>query len=367
MEQHRAAIIGCGGRAREHAVAYLGAAGVELAAVADLDRTRAERFAADYEVRAYYDAAQLLEREQPAIVSVVTRPAGRADLACLCARYGVRGIIAEKPMAITLEEADRMVAECRAAGALLTVSHQMRYCPEFEIGKAAIDSGGIGSVHFMRGVCYGNLMQQGTHLIDMLRWFAGDERVAWVMAQAADYDWRERDPGHPAPMWLHGYFAFESGLRASLESGPRYVPATGTAPGWFNKRVEALGADGMIDCVVANYAQLFTRHGSHREEVPPEKGWNRATIRFIEDLVRVLREGGTHRNNAETSLHSFEVIQALALSARRGGIVTLPLARNGEDPMAALLAAHPEPESDGEAAASLALAIPPASMKEIAV
>src|SRR5205807_6302193 len=122
--------------------------------------------------------------------------------------------------------------------------------------------------------------------------------------------------------------------------GPRYVPAAGTKSGWLNKRVEVLGTGGMLDCVVANYAQVFNARGARREEVPAEQGWNLATIRFIEDLARVLREGGTHRNNAETSLHSFEVIQALALSAHRGGIVELPLPRDGSEPLGDLLAAH---------------------------
>ena len=79
----------------------------------------------------------MLERERPDIVAIVTKPTGRADLACLCADYGVKGVIAEKPMAITLEEADRMVAACERAGTLLTVCHQMRYSREFELGKQA--------------------------------------------------------------------------------------------------------------------------------------------------------------------------------------------------------------------------------------
>src|SRR5207302_8536839 len=115
-----------------------------------------------------------------------------------------RAVIAAKPMAISLEEADRMVEASRAAGTALTVCHQMRYSAEFERGKEALAAGAIGEPYFMRGVCYGNLMQQGTHVIDMLRWFAGDARVAWVLAQADEYDWRERDLGHPSPMWMGG-------------------------------------------------------------------------------------------------------------------------------------------------------------------
>ena len=91
---------------------------MELVAVADVDRARADGFAGDTGVPAYYDAAELLERVRPDVVSIVTKPEGRADLACLCAGRGVRGIVAEKPMAITLEEADRMVAACDRAGTL---------------------------------------------------------------------------------------------------------------------------------------------------------------------------------------------------------------------------------------------------------
>jgi predicted dehydrogenase len=340
MSNYRAAIIGCGNRAKGHAEGFQKAQGVDLVAVADLDRPRADAFADHYGVPAYYDAAEMLEKERPEIVAIVTRALGRSVLTCLCAEHRVRGVVAEKPMAITLEEADRMAAACRAAGTLLTVCHQMRYSREFEIGKEALSTGEIGQPYFMRGVCYGNLMNQGTHVIDMMRWFADDAPVAWVMAQADDYDWRERDAGHPAPMWTLGYLGFENGMRATLEMGPRYVPALGTNPGWLNKRVEVLGRGGMIDCVVGNYAQVFTSDGARREEVPPEKGWNLATIRFIEDLARVLREGGQHRNHADTSVHSFEVIQALARSVHRGGIVELPLPRDGSDPLGELLASH---------------------------
>src|SRR5207249_4792325 len=106
MAHYRAAIIGCGNRARGHAEAFREArpagASIELVAGADVDAARAQRFEADYGLRPYTDATEMLERERPDIVAIVTKPTGRADLACLCADYGVKGVIAEKPMAITL-------------------------------------------------------------------------------------------------------------------------------------------------------------------------------------------------------------------------------------------------------------------------
>lgn len=343
MADLKAAIIGCGGRAKGHAEAYLKVAGVQLAAVTDVDPARADAFSQSYGAPAYYDATRMLDEVKPDLVSVVTRAKDRCEVVSLCAAHGVKAINAEKPMAITLEEADEMVAACARAGTILTISHQMRYCPEFERGKQAIEAGEIGDVYFLRGVCYGNLMNQGTHVIDMLRWFMGDARVSWVMAQADEWDSSKRDPGHPAPMWTLGYLAFENGVRATLEAGPRYSPALGTQPGWLNKRVEVLGTEGMVDSVVGNYCRILTSRaeGWHGTEIGME-GWNNATIRFTEDLARVVREGGTHRNHAETSHHSFEVIQALAESARRGGIVELPLPREGRDPLGELLALHPQ-------------------------
>ena len=342
MSDLKAAIIGCGGRAGGHAQAYVAVDGVQLAAVADVDRERADAFAVRYGATSYYDAAEMLDTVQPEIVSVVTRAKGRSALVSLCAAKGVRGINAEKPMAITLSEADAMVAACREAGTILTVSHQMRYCPNFERARQAIVDGEIGDVYFLRAVCYGNLMNQGTHVIDMLRWYMGDARIARVLAAADEWDWQQRDAGHPAPMWTLGYLVFENGVRATIESGPSYAPAVGTSPGWLNKRVEALGTQGMVDTVVGNYTRIWGRRqaGSYGTEIPTAEGWNFATMRFTEDLVRVVRDGGEHRNGAETSLHSFEVIQALAKSAHDGGWVELPLPRDGTDYLGELLAAR---------------------------
>jgi predicted dehydrogenase len=329
--------VGCGPRAKEHAAGYLKAEGVELVGVSDLDYGRAQAFAREFGTTPYSDAASLMDHAHPDIVSVATQPKGRAAVTELCAGAGARAVIAEKPMALNLEEADRMAAACERHGTILTVSHQMRYCPEFERGREAVLKGEIGETYFLRGVCYGNLMQQGTHVIDMLRWYMDDAKVSWVMAQADEYDWQQRDPNHPSPMWTVGYFMFENGVRATLEAGPTYAPAIGTEPGWLNKRVEALGTEGMADSVVGNYCRVLSKEGGWQALEIGNDGWNRATQAFIQDLARVVNEGGTHRNNAATSLHSFEVINALAESVRRGGKVELPLPRNGTDYLGRLL------------------------------
>ncbi|MBI3911239.1 MAG: Gfo/Idh/MocA family oxidoreductase [Armatimonadetes bacterium] len=335
MPDLKAAVIGCGGRARDHARGYREIDGARLAAVCDVDRERADRFAVEYEAKAYYDAEEMLAAVRPEVVSIVTQAKDRAALALLCAKAGVRGICAEKPMALTMAEAHAMVEECQARGVVLTVSHQMRYDPAFEIAQQAISRGEIGEPYFLRGVCYGNLMEQGTHLVDMLLWLAGDPEIEWVMAQAADFE-GVAGSAHPAPMWTVGYLAFRNGMRATLEAGRRLRGVPSATIPWYNKRVEVLGTDGMSDSVVAGYCRILSgKAAGWQEHATGVAGWNAATGRFLADLCRVVAEGGEHRNHARISLRSFEAIQALAASVVNGGIVHLPLPRDA-DPLGEL-------------------------------
>jgi hypothetical protein len=101
----------------------------------------------------------------------------------------------------------------------------------------------------------------------------------------------------------------------------------------------AAGGPPFLRAVAASCRVLpILRNGcvGARQQSSPDSPASLPTPR-TEDLVRVVREGGEHRNGAKTSHHTFEVIQALAESARRGGIVELPLPREGRDPLGELL------------------------------
>ena len=90
---------------------------VDLVAGADRDPKRLEAFSARYGIDAVYtDALEMLRREELDIVAIATNTRGRADLTCAAVEHGARGIVTDKPMCHSLEEADRMVATCAAAG-----------------------------------------------------------------------------------------------------------------------------------------------------------------------------------------------------------------------------------------------------------
>jgi predicted dehydrogenase len=336
----RAALIGAGGRAKFHAEAMCAAKGLEFVAVADLDRDRAEKLSADYGGKVYEDGLDMVAAEKPEVVCVCTREKPRAQLTIGCAELGVKGIVAEKPMASNIDEAREMVRVCREKEVLLTVSHQMRFCDEFLAERDALNAGEIGRPYFARSCCYGQLMEQGVHMIDMLLYLFGDPEVEWVMGAVGDIE-ECRGTVHPAPAFVIGYIAFANGVRAELECGRSFPRAIDFGPEfeqqtWLQKRVQILGTEGLLDAVVRHSCRMLKAGNSWQTLAEGPQGWDNATIEFYREMVRSLEEGGEHRNNAEVSLRGFEIIHGIFQSAMSKDRVKLPLPA-GVDPLAQIM------------------------------
>ena len=120
---------------------------VDLIAGADRDASRLKIFQERYGVAALYtDATTMLREERLDIVVIATNTRGRADLTRLAVECGASGIVTEKPMANTLEEADRMVSVCADAGVPLCCGAVTTNHPSFARAKELISSGAIGTI-----------------------------------------------------------------------------------------------------------------------------------------------------------------------------------------------------------------------------
>src|SRR5262245_36619280 len=108
---YRSALLGCGPRAREHARAYARIRRAEIVAACDVDEARLNRLGDEFGIaRRYRDAAEMLERERPDLLHIVTNPGLRVPLMTLAAERAVPAAIVEKPIA--LDTADfRAIAE----------------------------------------------------------------------------------------------------------------------------------------------------------------------------------------------------------------------------------------------------------------
>ncbi len=120
---------------------------VDLVAAADRDPKRLAAFRERYGIEATYtDAEEMLRAEGPDIVAIATNTKGRSDLTCLAVQCGTRGIVTDKPMCHTLDEADRMVSTCADAGVPLSCGAITTTHPSFGKARELVLSGAIGEI-----------------------------------------------------------------------------------------------------------------------------------------------------------------------------------------------------------------------------
>jgi predicted dehydrogenase len=190
----RTGLIGCGKIGPAHAAALASLPESEFIAVCDADAARASTMAKDYDVpRACTSLSDLLSSGIEALMVCTPHPS-HEEIVVRAAEAGVH-VLCEKPIAVRLDEADRMIEAADRAGIAFGVIFQRRFWPAAQRLRQAIDEGRIGSPilglsqsYLWRPESYytadawrgkwdteggGVLMNQAVHLIDLLQWFMG--------------------------------------------------------------------------------------------------------------------------------------------------------------------------------------------------
>ena len=182
----------------------------------------------------YADYREMLEKEKPDIVSVCTSTRVRPTIVEDVARSGARAIWAEKPIAMTLAEADRMVAVCADHNVTLAVNCARRWNPHYTTARELIDVGEIGELLQVTAYYACNLSHNGSHGIDALRYLAADGNVSWLFGELESDEaaFGEEDP------YGNGYLVFDNGVRAYFRSVPSGPIAA--------REFDVLGTEGRI-------------------------------------------------------------------------------------------------------------------------
>jgi len=145
FEKLKGVMIGAGYFAERQAEAWSRMTGAEITAVADLDGAKAGAFASRWSLsRVYLDAEEMLERERPDFVDIVTRPPSHLALVQMAAARGIH-VICQKPMAPTWEESRAMVEVCAANRVRLIIHENWRWQPWFREVKRLLDQGFCGA------------------------------------------------------------------------------------------------------------------------------------------------------------------------------------------------------------------------------
>lgn len=195
MDRVRFGIVGCGVISPWHARGITNTQEAELVACCDIVREKAEKLAAEFNAqRVYTDYREMLASDDIDAVCVCT-PSGLHGQVTIDAAKAGKHVMCEKPIEITLPKIDEMVRVCREAGVKLGVIFQRRTSPLWHKVKKTIDSGALGKMvlgdaylKYYRSQEYydsgdwrgtweldggGALMNQGVHMVDILRWIMG--------------------------------------------------------------------------------------------------------------------------------------------------------------------------------------------------
>ena len=143
------AIVGTGLIARFHADAVKASDRLRLVACVDIDRDRAGRFAAEHGCDAAMDIDDALARPDVGMVTVAT-PSGAHDEAVFAAARHRVPVLVEKPMSLTPERIDALVAACEKTGTPLGGIFQTRWSEDFLKAKSVVESGELGRITFAR-------------------------------------------------------------------------------------------------------------------------------------------------------------------------------------------------------------------------
>lgn len=322
---YRAAILGCGPRAVDHAEAYAHVSSGRLVAACDRDRRRLDDFCDRFEIEGRFtELRDMLEAVRPELLQIVTPPE-RAEVVAESVRVPPHAILIEKPLACRPAAGYAILDTCRRAGVPLYVNHQLRHHRPFQRVREAILGGEIGELVSLRGTSKGRLTEQGTHLLDLLSFLQDDVPARSLLAQAEGAAFYQHS--HPAPENTLISLRWRDEVPVTLESGPASPTWRGETDFWLNKGVEAIGTRGFVASSTNHGWWMVNDRGSFGEEWTYRPEDRLAQAQLTEGIFRGFDDPAfRHPNHPAVSPIAFELMLAAMQSALERRRIALPAA-----------------------------------------
>ncbi len=338
----RGVVLGCRmGSAHAHSMAYCEE--YDLVALCDLNKETASHCAESLGVKEIYtDYATMLAEVKPDVVSVATPSNLHPEQTLQALEAGAKGICSEKPMAVCMDDARAMVERCKEAGVPLVVNHQRRMSTELTHTRKLIEEGAIGEIRMVRAECGGDMLSDGTHLLDSIMWFMGDVGAEWVMGQVHRIGTPFRY-GHNIESGAMAVMRLKNGVRAEIMVGDLRTEKRDY------QDYQIIGTKGTIwRCGDNSPDNLFINDGHGGDHtagyadrgiykpVPVEDGegeWRKVELpqkvnsmfESYKLLASSIWNGTPHPMSGETALIGFEILMAVFESARLRKKIALPL------------------------------------------
>lgn len=185
----RVAVIGTGRMGQRH-MQSIRKLGLQIVGIHDKSREALDQASQNSEIsneKKFSNAVEMLKRVKADCVVIATVAPSHCLYTCLAAEHGARFILCEKPMAVSLDECQKMIDVCQRRGVKLAINHPMRFMKHYMEIKRIVQSevmGGLSSVTVVGGNV--GLSMNGTHFIEMFRYITEErpvEATAWFSSE----------------------------------------------------------------------------------------------------------------------------------------------------------------------------------------
>ncbi|HDO51363.1 MAG TPA: Gfo/Idh/MocA family oxidoreductase [Rhizobiales bacterium] len=343
-EQLGFALVGCGRIAQKYSEIFASGQlpGGRISAVCDLKGDRAGKLAERHGVAAYTDFHQMMEKEAKAVdvVCVLTESGHHAGHGVELAAYG-KHLVVEKPMALTLDGADAMIAACDAAGIKLFVVKQNRYNLPIQKLREALEAGRFGKlvmgttrVRWCRHQAYydqdpwrgtwaldgGVFANQASHHVDLVQWCLGQPVSVFARGRTALADIEAEDTGA-------AIITFANGAIGIIEA------TTATRPKDLEGSLSIMGEKGMVEIggFAANQMKIWQFEDSlpgdeeviakYAENPPNVYGFGH--VAYLQHVIDAIRHGTPSLVDGLEGRRSLELVTAIYESMATGDPVAL--------------------------------------------
>ena len=340
------ALIGCGRISPNHIVAAK-TNKLEIVALCDIVEERiidkVRKFELD-QVKVYTDYKEMLCKEELDLVAICTESGKHASIALDCIDAGCNVII-EKPIALSLSDADQIIERGKEKGVKVCVSHQNRFNKSIQKIRDAVDKGRFGKLYYgtahirwsrdweyysrasWRGTWKqdgGALMNQCIHNIDLLRWMMGDEIVEVVgMTDRLKHDYIEaEDMGIALVRFMNGSYGIIEGT-------------TDVYPNNLEETLYLFGEKGTVKAGGVSVNKIeewrFSDQLDNPLEVKKEFGENPPNVYgfghtpLYADMIEAIEKNREPYVNAEAGRRALELVLAIYKSSAEDVVVKMPL------------------------------------------
>ncbi|HEY8512370.1 MAG TPA: Gfo/Idh/MocA family oxidoreductase [Cyclobacteriaceae bacterium] len=316
----------------------------EVVAVYSRRPERAKEFAEKHGIPQHFSDLDSAISESGCDVVDICLPNYLHCEATLKAAKAGKHVIIEKPLAITLEEADAMIAACRDAGVKLMYAEELCFAPKYERVRTMVKEGAVGDIYMLKqGEKHsgphsdwfydinlaggGVLMDMGCHAFGWFSWMLGSAKPKSVFASMATVFHKGRTKGEDNSIVIVEY---DNGVTCVAEN-------SWAKHGGMDDRSEVYGTGGVIyaDLFMGNAALAYSRdgYGYAMEKADTTKGWsfpifeeafNQGYPHELQHFIECVRDDKQPLVTGELGRDVLEVIYAAYASAGQGKRIELP-------------------------------------------